>query len=185
MLYSPLMAAKCERDASSSSSPPYAPMVIILKFLIKKKVNCIWSDDLIWYFSKTRFAINSMLNSLVDCYIVIINWSMLYSPLMAANWEQMLHPLPTHTYSHNSVYCYISYHIPTTCKSLECLGFESQRWIVVYFSSCQHHPRFTSSPFMGNIFFLHILSLIFPTTSPATSLFCHSPTSVLCIPNSA
>ena len=73
-------------------------------------------------------------------------------------------------YSHNSLYYYISYHSPTTCKSLECLGFESLMWIVVNFSSCQHHPHFTRCPFMGDIFFIHILSLIFQ--HPFLSLAC-------------
>ena len=96
---------------------------------------------------------------------------MLHSPLMAANWEQMLPPLPPHIYSQNRFYCYISYHSPTTCKSLECLGFESQRWIVGYFA----HARIfliTRSSFMGDIYFcfIRIFSLIFPTAFPATSL---------------
>jgi hypothetical protein len=135
-------------------------MVIIWSFLLKIKSSAFEMMIKYDFFSKMRFTINSMLNSLVDCYLVILYWSMLYSPLMAANWEQMLHPLPPHIYSHNSFYCYISYYSPTTCKSLECLGFESQRWIVVYFRSCQHHPHFTSCPSMEDIFFVSsIISL--------------------------
>ena len=49
----------------------------------------------------------------------------------------------------------------------------------VLHSLVDHQPHFTSSPFMGDIYFFNpYFNSLFPTTFPATSLLCHSSTLV-------
>ena len=71
---------------------------------------------------------------------------------MAAKYEKMTYPHPSHLYYHNKLYCCMSDHSPPTCKSMECLGYESQRWVVVYLSTCQHYQHISCFPSAGDIF---------------------------------
>ncbi len=65
MLYSPLIAAKCDWDVSSNSLHAIIIIILKLKFPIKNNVNDTGKDDLIWFFSakwvNDSFTINSEL----------------------------------------------------------------------------------------------------------------------------
>ncbi len=98
-----------------------------------------------------------MLNSLVDCYIVFLYWSMLYSPLMAANWEQMIHPLPPHIYSQNTFYWYLSYHSPANLWSALGLKVRGELLCILLMTASS---TFYKLSFHGR-FFIHIFTPVF------------------------
>ena len=62
-----------------------------------------------------------------------------------------MYPTLPRVHSHNKLYYCISNHPTPICKFLECLGCESQRWIVVYwytFSFSQTCLTFFEQPFL-------------------------------------
>ena len=152
MLYSSLIAATCVWDVSSYSS--YALIIIIwnLKFPIKNSVNRKWETWFNMIFSakwvNDSFKINSKL---------IHSW-LLHSFPGSKMWADGFYHSPSHLYSHNKLYYCMSDHSPPSCKYLECLGCESERWIVVYWYIFS---------------FVWIFSYIFWTTFPSPSLTCH------------
>jgi hypothetical protein len=136
MLYSSLIAATCVWDVSSYSS--YALIIIIwnLKFPIKNSVNRKWEKWFTMIFSakwvNDSFKINSKLNH---------SW-LLHSFPGSKMWADGFYHSPSHLYSHNKLYYCMSDHSPHICKSLECLGCESQKWIVVYWYTFFKQPFF-------------------------------------------